>query len=387
MVAVAVLTAGCGPSRDEARLRFEDGLRHERDGNLRGAMTAYEAASKGRTPRAEQAQALANLGRVAVALTKYDPAVQAYTTLANNFSSERVNIAPPEKPAEMRTVREWIGPIRDLKRDGPLYLAEQSADQVNRKKFAYQAMDYLVALTGRHPAFSYFLAILIFTMLIKFLMTPLTRQQFHSMQKMQLVQPMMKELQEKYKDKPEELNKAMFALYREQGVNPMGCGLSMLIQFPILIALYQVIRLYNFQFRNGHFLWVNPETHQLAPDLIAKNLAQPDMILLVLYAISMYLSQKLTVMPAADAQTKQQQQMMAIMMPVMFLFVLKTFPSAFILYWLIFNVLTTWQQWHLMRKHPYQAQAASAAAAVAVAPEEKVVKRGPSRTAAKRKRK
>ncbi|HEY3415094.1 MAG TPA: YidC/Oxa1 family membrane protein insertase [Armatimonadota bacterium] len=328
----------------EALASLNAGKQAEQRGDAAAALDDYARAAP--VDFADQPQALANTGRLALAAKRYDLALQALKTLVEKYPERQVSTGAVDE----RVVKDWIGTPADHK--GDFLAAEALADQINRGKIAYKTMDALVALTGRNPWYSAALALLIFTVVIKVAMTPLTNIQFNSTRKMTAIQPKMKALQEQCKDKPEELNKRMMALYKEEGVNPVGCGATMLIQFPILIALYSVIRLYNFQFRDAYFLWVNPHTASLAPGIIGANLAQPDMILLGLYAVSMFLSQKLTVMPAQDEQQRQQQMMMAYMMPIMFLFVLKTFPSAFVLYWLLFNFFTTWQQWHLLKKNP-----------------------------------
>jgi YidC/Oxa1 family membrane protein insertase len=211
-------------------------------------------------------------------------------------------------------------------------------------------MDFLVSVTGRNPAFSYWLAILIFTIVVRLLLWPLSKAQYESSQKMMALQPRMKELQQKYKDKPEELNRRVLQLYKEAGVNPFGCGFNMFVQMGILIILYGIIRDYQFQFQNGHFLWIGSSLSRQYPQFLAPNLAMPDKPLLLLYAVSMFLSQKLTMIPNPDPAQQQSQQMIAIMMPLMFLFILQTFPSAFTLYWLLFNIFTTVQQLLIMKK-------------------------------------
>lgn len=211
-----------------------------------------------------------------------------------------------------------------------------TTDTKNSKNILYQIMDFLVKMTGSKPAFSYTLAILILTVIIKGITTPLNKSQVKQMMAMQRVQPKMKELQTKYKDKPEELNRRMFALYKDNHVNPVGGCLPVLVQMPILMGLYWCIRLYQFQFAKGTFLWIH-------------NLAMPDIPLLIMYAISMYVSVKITSMPTADPSQEMQQKMMAYFMPVMFCFMIWSLPSAFVLYWFLFNVFTTWQQYHFIK--------------------------------------
>lgn len=384
MALAVVFLAGCNQvSPDTAAKKFQEARSLEQGGNMEAALDAYRTASNGKFP--EQAQALADMGRVAMAQKKYDVAIQAYTLLAQRHSVATVDANGPGGPEDKRVVREWAGTGSAFLDGGPIVQAQAAKDEISRDKIWYKMMDGLVAATGRNPWFSYAFALFIFTAVVKAAMTPLTIQQFHSMRKMTAIQPKMKALQDQLKDKPEELNRAVMKLYRDEGVNPLGCAGGMILQFPILIGLYSLIRMYQYQFRDGYFLWVNPSTHDLAPTIIGRNLSQPDMILLALYAISMFVSQKITVMPSSDPQQRQQQMMMAYMMPVMFLFVLKSFPSAFILYWLMFNVLTTWQQWHLMRKNPPAPALETPAPAPPPARPEGPA-RGPVRTPAKRKK-
>lgn len=394
LLAVVSLLSGCGKrvSPEEAQTRYNEAVAYEKEGKAEAALKAYQDAAAGTFP--DQAQALTSLGRVALGQKKYDVAIQAYTQLASNdkFAEKTVNAAAPDKPAEPHVVREWVGSLQDQQPSGPLWDAEAAKDAASQSNFWYKLMDMLVAATGRNPWYSYTLALVFVTVIVKIAITPFTNQQMRTSRKMSAIQPKMKALQEEYKDKPEQMNKAMMALYKEEGVSIHGCLGGMIIQYPILWGLYALIRMYSFQFRKGYFLWVNPDTHGLAPAYLGKNLAQPDMILLVLYAVSMFLSQKVMMTPAVDEQQAQQQRMMTYMMPIMFVFILKTLPSAFILYWLLFNVLTTWQQWRLLKKEPPAAPAAAGTSASPTLPTTPAVatdavKRGPARTSAKRKKK
>jgi len=130
-------------------------------------------------------------------------------------------------------------------------------------------------------------------------------------------------------------------------VNPLGGCLPMLIQFPILIMLWRGIRDYIVQFNHHGFLWV-------------RNLAMPDVPLLVAYTISMIFFQKMTqkLQPAATMtpQQQQQQQMMTYLMPLMFFFFFQSFPAAFLLYWLATNVIYFGQQYLYQRSLDKKAQ-------------------------------
>jgi YidC/Oxa1 family membrane protein insertase len=124
----------------------------------------------------------------------------------------------------------------------------------------------------------------------------------------------------------------------------------MLIQFPFMIWIYNTIRLYEFHFSHGTFLWVNPQMSKLAPDYIAANLGQFDFALLVIYTASMYITMKLT--PATDPQAAAQQKQMSVMTTgMMFFFFIKyRWSAAFVFYWLILNILSALQSYYYVYK-------------------------------------
>lgn len=197
---------------------------------------------------------------------------------------------------------------------------------------------------------SYGLSIILLTLLVKIVLMPLTVKQFKSMAGLQKLQPKMKEIQEKYKQKPQEMQKRMMELYKQHGVNPFSSCLSFIPQLPILILLYKTVMSFRDDFVVKAFLWSSLTEKQMLSFLDTSflwmpSLLSPDTLLLFLYAISMYASQKLTMMPSPDPAQQQSQNMMAIMMPMMFFMMFQTFPSAFILYWLTFNVLSTGHQY------------------------------------------
>ena len=217
--------------------------------------------------------------------------------------------------------------------------------------YLYRIMDFLVALTGRQ-SWSYWLAILMISVLVKLALTPLSNKQYQSMKEMQKLQPYIKELQAKHKNDKEVLGKKTMELYKEHGINPAAGCTPLLFQLPIMYTLYYAIRLYQYQFSHGTFLWIgSPLSHQF-PQYLGINLGQQDIPLLLLYAASMYFTQKMTVTPTMDPQQAETQKMMAIMTPFMTTYFFLTYhlPSAFILYYLVFNILSTAQQKYYLRK-------------------------------------
>jgi YidC/Oxa1 family membrane protein insertase len=238
-------------------------------------------------------------------------------------------------------------------------------DTKNQGDYRYKFMSLLVGMTGKVRWFSYWFAMVILAVVVKVIISPLTKAQFKSMKEMQRIQPLIKQLQEKYKGNQQELGKATMALYKEHGVNPLAGCWPILVQLPILFGVYSMIRMFEYQFTNGTFLWVGwgAATHKFSVPLgfggvskpvwlTAANLSQPDLILLILYVISMYISQKISIVDPTQAE---QQKMMSYMMPIMFFFLIGYLPSAFIFYWFVFNVLQTWQQYHIIHGGPKDA--------------------------------
>ena len=134
----------------------------------------------------------------------------------------------------------------------------------------------------------------------------------------------------------------------------------MLPTMPIMYLLYYMIRLYQYQFSHGTFLWIGSGLSHLFPSILGINLGQPDWPLLLLYAGSMYVTQRMTITPSMDPQQAETQKMMTIMTPFMttYFFYQYHLPSAFVLYYLIFNILSTAQQKYYMRKRAGDAPSA-----------------------------
>jgi YidC/Oxa1 family membrane protein insertase len=205
-------------------------------------------------------------------------------------------------------------------------------DALNRNDFWYRFMDFFVALAGG----SHWLGIVFLAVISRVVIWPLTKKQLASAESMKRLQPQIKALQERHTDDKQKFQEEFWKLCQANGVNPLGGCLPMLVQFPVLIALWQGIRNYIVQFQGHGFLWV-------------RDLASPDYALLIAYTISMVLfqkmTQKLTPTPTMNAQQAQQQQMMTYMMPAMMFFFFQNFPAAFLLYWLATNIVYFVQQY------------------------------------------
>jgi YidC/Oxa1 family membrane protein insertase len=197
------------------------------------------------------------------------------------------------------------------------------------------------------------LAILVFTILIRLITYPLTYQQQQSTRKLTALQQSdnWKKTQEKYKGDKEKLAQEQMRLYQEAGANPMGACLPTLIQFPVLIGLYQSIQqamaaspvqLFDLSRHIYSFL---PNAASLIPidnRFLWLNLGLPDQlfVLPVLVAISMYIQSKMIAPPSTgDQQAAQMSQSMTLTMPLMFGWFSLSFPSGLSIYFIISNLI------------------------------------------------
>ncbi len=193
------------------------------------------------------------------------------------------------------------------------------------------------------------LAIIALTIIVRLALWPLMRRQLESTKAMQSMQPKIQELQKKYGKNQQKLQQEMMKLYKEAGINPMGCLWPMLIQFPIWIALYQAImkalattpenlldlaqHLYSWEVvsqaipLNSQFLWLD--------------LGQPDhtLILAIIVGGTMWIQQKMTTAPTVDPRQQSTNSMMLLMMPFMFGLFTLMFPSGLPLFWAASNVI------------------------------------------------
>ena len=189
---------------------------------------------------------------------------------------------------------------------------------------------------------NYGVVLVLFSILIKTLVYPLTKKSYQSTKEMQAIQPLVAELKEKHKKDPTKLNKATMALYKKHGVNPLGGCLPLLLQMPLLFALFQVFRS-TIELRNAPFVfWINDLS---SPDIIyhlpfslpvyGGHIA----VLPLVMGVTMFLQQKM--MPT---QASGQQKFMSYFMTGFFILLFNNFPSGLNLYYTLFNVFTILQQ-------------------------------------------
>lgn len=181
-------------------------------------------------------------------------------------------------------------------------------------------------------------AIILLTIFVRTCIWPIHAKSTYTMKRMGLLGPMMKELQEKYKDNPQQQQMEVMKLYREYGVNPLGGCLPLFLQIPIFFGLYRVLE-YAAELRGQGFLWVK----DLAAADTVTQLAGFDINPLPLFmGLTMIAQMKLT--PQPQSMDKTQQRIM-MLMPFFFLFICYNFAAALALYWSTQNIFSIAQTW------------------------------------------
>jgi len=190
--------------------------------------------------------------------------------------------------------------------------------------------------------------IIVFSIIIKILLHPLSKWTMKSMKRMQSLQPLMNEIREKHKDDPAKMNQQIMNLYKEYGVNPAAGCLPLLLQMPILFALYQVFRSSIELRQASFFLWMNdlsvPDVAYTLPFSLPLLGISDVSGLAVAMGVTMFVQQKMTV-------TDPRQKAMVWLMPIMMTILFNGLPSGLNLYYFTFNLLSIAQQvW--LKKHP-----------------------------------
>jgi YidC/Oxa1 family membrane protein insertase len=225
--------------------------------------------------------------------------------------------------------------------DATLYFGAKDYDFLKKEKpeltplvnfgwFAFLAKPLLWCLKALNSVIhNYGLAIILLTIFLRVLLYPVNHKQMVSMKKMQDIQPKVEAIKRKYKKAPKDMeernkmNQEVMALYKAEGVNPMGGCLPLLVQLPILWAFYNLLSA-AIELRHAPFLfWIQ--------DLSAKD---PYYVTPILMGAAMFYQQKLTPTSGTDAQKK-----IFLLMPLMFTYLFLHFPSGLVLYWLVNTLL------------------------------------------------
>jgi YidC/Oxa1 family membrane protein insertase len=238
-----------------------------------------------------------------------------------------------------------IAPAASLRTEARLYAGPQEQDQLKAVAPGLEyTVDYGWLTIIASPLFwllsmiqklvhNWGVAIIILTILIKLAFYPLSAASYRSMAQMRELAPRLQRMKEQYGDDRQKLHQAMMELYKKEKINPMGGCLPILIQIPVFISLYWVL-LGSVEMRQAPFaLWIQ--------DLSA---IDPYYVLPVLMGITMIIQTRLNPTPPDPIQAKVMK-----IMPVVFSVFFFFFPAGLVLYWLVNNVLSIAQQWHINR--------------------------------------
>ena len=192
-------------------------------------------------------------------------------------------------------------------------------------------MEWIIVFLYENVVASYGITIILLTIIVRLVLTPLTITQTRSMARMQKIQPQLKELQKKYKDDKQKLQQETMDFYKQNNVNPLAGCLPLILQMPVFFALFRTLReptekVTSVIGDNLSFLWLELDK----PD--------PYYILVILMVATMFLSTKLTT-------TDPKQSKIMYILPVVFGFISFRFEAGILLYWVTTNIWSIGQQW------------------------------------------
>ena len=220
--------------------------------------------------------------------------------------------------------------------------------------FSIVAKPLFIALRyiDEHWIHNYGWAIVLLTLIITTAMFPLRLKSLRSAQEMQKVAPIIKGIQDKYKNykfndpRKQKMNEEVMKVYSEHGINPLGGCLPMLLQMPFLYGFYRVLDL-AIELRHAPWIWWVKDLS--APDCAFQIAGHCVPVLVILMTVASYFSMKMTPQPTADPS----QQRMMTLMPIFMGFMFYRFASGMVLYWLTSSVVQILQQVFINRRMPH----------------------------------
>ncbi len=317
------VTPGARPIVENDSFVFKGGIVRASDGTI----STFKDGDVSEEQKLGQAQLLANVDRY-YATVLYIPSNhnEAFNTIVSqDKDSNAILFALFEDNASFSG---YIGP-KELKKlngiDPVLHDVVEYGIITFFAKPLFSLLEWLYSLSH-----NWGWAIILLTVIVRFVLFPLTYKGMMSMQKFKEIAPKMKEIQQTYKDDPQKMQTHMMDLYRKHGANPLGGCLPLILQMPIFFAIYRV--LYNaIELKDAPWiLWID--------DL---SVMDPYFVLPVLMGISMFLQQHITPTNFTDPM----QEKIFKYLPVIFTIFFITFPSGLVLYWFVSNVFSIIQQY------------------------------------------
>lgn len=267
---------------------------------------------------------------------------------SDNYTAYIKKTGPLESEIGLISENELLNPGMSLRRIFHIYLGPQelaSIAQVNPDWTTVMHMGFFNPISHLLLKLLRFiygivqnwgLAIVVISILIYFLLFPLSLKQMRSMKQMQALQPHIEELRGKYKDNPQKLNIEIMNLYRTHKVNPFSGCLPLILQIPVFFSLYQAL-IRSVALKGAPFLWIKdlsaPDRLFILPTSLPL-IGNEVNILPILMMIGMFMQQKLTSV-ATGGSSAEQQKIMLIIFPLMFGIIFYHMPSGLVLYWFI----------------------------------------------------
>ncbi|NPV02695.1 MAG: membrane protein insertase YidC [Brevinematales bacterium] len=192
---------------------------------------------------------------------------------------------------------------------------------------------------------NYGVVIILLAFIIKLLLSPLSVKAAISIKRMNMLQPKIKNLQEKFKDDPQRLQVKMAELYKQEKVNPLGGCWPMLLQIPVFFALFRVLS-NSVELRGAVFLWIRDLTQPDTLFTMSIPLLPAEFNLLPIIMTAIQLLQ--TKLQSANNPTMQQQgKLTTYLLPIVFLFLFWSMPAGLVLYWTVQNIFTIAEQYFI----------------------------------------
>jgi len=282
---------------------------------------------------------------------------------ATHRLTQRVTLpAVSPQPEVDQTVRVYIGPL-DFKALEPVNAGLDRTIEMGWRWIRPVSWIVLKAMIWMHHIIpNYGWVIIIISTLTKVLFYRLTHKSFKSMKQMQDLQPRLAALKEKFGDDRQKLSQETMKLYKEAGVNPLGGCLPMLLQMPVFVALFNVLK-YTIEVRGAHFVgWITDLSQQdvlFTLPVTLPLIGNAFSLLPILMGLSMYAQSKLGGSPTGGSSMTQPAGM-TVMLPVVFTVLFYKMPSGLVIYWIVNTVLSVAQQYYIHRDSN-KAKAAAAA--------------------------
>lgn len=249
-----------------------------------------------------------------------------------------------------QTVTLYLGPL-DYKILKSMGVGLEKNINMGWKFFRPVSWLILWALIGLHKFIpNYGIVIILLSIFTKVLFYRLTHKSFKSMKDMQALQPRLQALKEKYKDDRQKISQETMRIYKEAGVNPLGGCLPMLLQMPVFIALFSVLK-FTIELRGAHFFgWITDLSQQdvlaqlpVALPIIGRDLS----VLPLLMGAAMVLQTKFGGGSMTPGSVSSQPKLFNYMLPIVFTVIFYKMPSGLVLYWFVNNILTIAQQYYI----------------------------------------